>query len=137
MSQTATPNTFTRTPRATPHTKQVIATDLGRPWTAVFSELSPRPVAAASLGQVYRGRLAATGEEVAVKVGLGAVCRRSSDVRCSCACLHMLMHMHMHMHDSVPSGAAATTHVRTRHMRGATRHHPPCAHAAGAAPRRG
>ncbi len=33
----------------------------------VFLELSPQPVAAASLGQVYRGRLK-TGEEVAVKV---------------------------------------------------------------------
>jgi predicted unusual protein kinase regulating ubiquinone biosynthesis (AarF/ABC1/UbiB family) len=33
----------------------------------VYSELSPNPVAAASLGQVYRGRLI-SGEEVAVKV---------------------------------------------------------------------
>lgn len=33
----------------------------------VYSELSPKPVAAASLGQVYRGRLI-SGEEVAVKV---------------------------------------------------------------------
>jgi predicted unusual protein kinase regulating ubiquinone biosynthesis (AarF/ABC1/UbiB family) len=33
----------------------------------VFSEISPNPVAAASLGQVYRARLK-TGEEVAVKV---------------------------------------------------------------------
>lgn len=34
----------------------------------VFSELTAEPVAAASLGQVYRGRLRSTGEEVAVKV---------------------------------------------------------------------
>ena len=34
----------------------------------VFSMLSEAPVAAASLGQVYRGRLRRTGEEVAVKV---------------------------------------------------------------------
>eukprot|EP00854_Cymbomonas_tetramitiformis_P007229 gene7229-8611_t len=33
-----------------------------------FSEISPSPVAAASLGQVYRARLRDTGEEVAVKV---------------------------------------------------------------------
>ncbi|MEO1127789.1 MAG: AarF/ABC1/UbiB kinase family protein, partial [Cyanobacteria bacterium J06639_16] len=33
----------------------------------LYAELSPHPVAAASLGQVYRGRLK-TGEEVAVKV---------------------------------------------------------------------
>jgi hypothetical protein len=38
------------------------------PWTEVFSSLSPCPVAAASLGQVYRGRLLSNGEEVAVKV---------------------------------------------------------------------
>lgn len=46
---------------------QIIATELARPINEIFSELSPRPVAAASLGQVYRGRLV-TGEEVAVKV---------------------------------------------------------------------
>jgi len=34
----------------------------------VFSELSTEPVASASIGQVYRGRLRATNEEVAVKV---------------------------------------------------------------------
>jgi len=34
----------------------------------VYTELTPAPVAAASLGQVYRGRLTATGQEVAVKV---------------------------------------------------------------------
>jgi aarF domain-containing kinase len=33
----------------------------------VFAELSPEPIAAASLGQVYKGRLK-TGELVAVKV---------------------------------------------------------------------
>lgn len=48
---------------------QVIAEELGLPWTEVFSSLSPCPVAAASLGQVYRGRLASNGAEVAVKVG--------------------------------------------------------------------
>ncbi len=46
---------------------QIIETELDRPISQVFSELSPQPVAAASLGQVYRGRLV-TGEEVAVKV---------------------------------------------------------------------
>lgn len=33
----------------------------------VYAELSPRPIAAASLGQVYKGKLK-TGETVAVKV---------------------------------------------------------------------
>ncbi|EHC09687.1 hypothetical protein CEN49_02630 [Fischerella thermalis CCMEE 5273] len=46
---------------------QLIETELGRPVKEIYSELSPSPVAAASLGQVYRGRLH-TGEEVAVKV---------------------------------------------------------------------
>jgi len=34
----------------------------------MFSMITEEPVNAASLGQVYRGRLRATGEEVAVKV---------------------------------------------------------------------
>jgi predicted unusual protein kinase regulating ubiquinone biosynthesis (AarF/ABC1/UbiB family) len=50
---------------------QVIEEDLGLPWTEIFSSLSPCPVAAASLGQVYRGRLVSNGAEVAVKVGVG------------------------------------------------------------------
>ncbi|CAD7705399.1 unnamed protein product [Ostreobium quekettii] len=45
----------------------LIQEDLGSPVEELFAELSERPVAAASLGQVYRGRLK-TGEEVAVKV---------------------------------------------------------------------
>ncbi|KAG2654941.1 hypothetical protein PVAP13_1NG558300 [Panicum virgatum] len=42
--------------------------ELGQPWQAIYSELSPSPIAAASLGQVYKGRLKETGELVAVKV---------------------------------------------------------------------
>jgi predicted unusual protein kinase regulating ubiquinone biosynthesis (AarF/ABC1/UbiB family) len=38
-----------------------------RPVREVFSEITPNPIAAASLGQVYRAKLR-TGEEVAVKV---------------------------------------------------------------------
>lgn len=45
-----------------------INTELGRPWTEVYSELSPEPIAAASLGQVYKGVLRSTGQIVAVKV---------------------------------------------------------------------
>lgn len=44
-----------------------IEEELGGSPDELYAELSPRPVAAASLGQVYRGRLK-TGEEVAVKV---------------------------------------------------------------------
>ena len=46
---------------------RIIETQLNRPVSEIYSELSPSPVAAASLGQVYRGRLY-SGEEVAVKV---------------------------------------------------------------------
>jgi predicted unusual protein kinase regulating ubiquinone biosynthesis (AarF/ABC1/UbiB family) len=46
---------------------KIIETELERSIDEIFSELSPSPVAAASLGQVYRGRLI-SGEEVAVKV---------------------------------------------------------------------
>lgn len=45
----------------------IIETELERSIAEVFSEISPDPVAAASLGQVYRARLH-NGEEVAVKV---------------------------------------------------------------------
>ena len=46
---------------------QIIETDLGRSIAEIYQEISPQPVAAASLGQVYRGRLH-SGEEVAIKV---------------------------------------------------------------------
>ncbi|BDA45558.1 Uncharacterized protein sll0005 [Coccomyxa sp. Obi] len=46
---------------------QVIQDELGAPWYEVYAELSPRPIAAASLGQVYKGKLK-SGETVAVKV---------------------------------------------------------------------
>lgn len=47
--------------------KQTIAEDLGASVETLFSEFS-EPVAAASIAQVHRARLAVTGEEVAVKV---------------------------------------------------------------------
>ncbi|MEL6353527.1 MAG: AarF/ABC1/UbiB kinase family protein [Cyanobacteria bacterium J06627_28] len=46
---------------------QTIYSDLDRSPEEIFSFISPEPVAAASLGQVYRARLY-SGEEVAVKV---------------------------------------------------------------------
>jgi predicted unusual protein kinase regulating ubiquinone biosynthesis (AarF/ABC1/UbiB family) len=46
---------------------QIIETDLDRPLHDVFRDISPAPIAAASLGQVYRAQLH-TGEVVAVKV---------------------------------------------------------------------
>jgi len=50
-----------------------IERELGKPLEEVFSEISEQPVAAASLAQVYKARLAATGELVAVKVQRPAV----------------------------------------------------------------
>ena len=41
--------------------------ELGAPWQEIYAELTPEPIAAASLGQVYKGKLK-TGEDVAVKV---------------------------------------------------------------------
>lgn len=35
----------------------VVRQELGMPWQEAFAELSPEPIAAASLGQVYRGKL--------------------------------------------------------------------------------
>lgn len=46
---------------------QIIEADLGRSVYECYVEIDSEPIAAASLGQVYRARLA-TGEEVAVKV---------------------------------------------------------------------
>lgn len=47
---------------------QMIKDELGAAPEEIFSELTPEPVAAASLGQVYKGRIRKTGELVAVKV---------------------------------------------------------------------
>lgn len=44
-----------------------IEEELGAPPEAIYTELTPNPIAAASLGQVYKGKLK-TGEIVAVKV---------------------------------------------------------------------
>ncbi len=46
---------------------QFIEEELGRPPAEIYAELTSEPIAAASLGQVYRGKLW-SGEEVAVKV---------------------------------------------------------------------
>ena len=55
-------------PFATPLALALIEEELGAPASTIYSSISPLPVAAASLGQVYRGTLASTGEEVAIKV---------------------------------------------------------------------
>lgn len=54
-------------PFPTPIAFNIIEQELDRSIDEVYSQISPEPVAAASLGQVYRARLH-SGEEVAVKV---------------------------------------------------------------------
>jgi predicted unusual protein kinase regulating ubiquinone biosynthesis (AarF/ABC1/UbiB family) len=48
--------------------RRVVEDDLEAPLTEYFSEFDEEPIAAASIGQVYRARLADGGREVAVKV---------------------------------------------------------------------
>ncbi|MEL6678523.1 MAG: 2-polyprenylphenol 6-hydroxylase [Pseudomonadota bacterium] len=47
--------------------RREVALELGRPVEQIFSEFSP-PIAAASIAQVHRARVAETGREVAVKI---------------------------------------------------------------------
>lgn len=48
--------------------RKIFEEELGQSFDEVFSDLSKEPVAAASIGQVYKGTLKETGETVAVKV---------------------------------------------------------------------
>ena len=48
--------------------RATVERELGHPIDVIFSEFGERPVAAASLAQVYRARLRSSGQEVAVKV---------------------------------------------------------------------
>jgi predicted unusual protein kinase regulating ubiquinone biosynthesis (AarF/ABC1/UbiB family) len=48
--------------------RKVIEREIGEPLRAVFGEFDETPIAAASIGQVYRARLREGGREVAVKV---------------------------------------------------------------------
>jgi len=54
-------------PFPTPIAFAIIEQELDRTVDEIYAEISPQPIAAASLGQVYRARLK-TGQEVAVKV---------------------------------------------------------------------
>jgi predicted unusual protein kinase regulating ubiquinone biosynthesis (AarF/ABC1/UbiB family) len=47
---------------------RILQEEWGSPVESILSEISSEPVAAASLGQVYRARLLETGQEVAIKV---------------------------------------------------------------------
>ncbi len=65
----------------TAEARAIVAAELGQPVEALFSEFSD-PVAAASIAQVHRARLADTGRLVAVKVlrpGIGRAFRKDID----------------------------------------------------------
>ena len=47
---------------------ETVERELGRPLEAMFATITPSPIAAASLGQVYRATLRDSGKEVALKV---------------------------------------------------------------------
>jgi predicted unusual protein kinase regulating ubiquinone biosynthesis (AarF/ABC1/UbiB family) len=55
-------------PRPFRDMKKVVEQDLGEKLSAVFSEFDEEPIAAASIGQVYRATLKEGGEDVAIKV---------------------------------------------------------------------
>lgn len=57
--------------------------ELGQPVHQMFTDISDKPIAAASLGQVYKARLRKTGEEVAIKIQRPDMLRKVSlDLYC-------------------------------------------------------
>lgn len=48
--------------------KQILQDEWGASTESILIDMSPEPVAAASLGQVYKARLRSTGQQVAIKV---------------------------------------------------------------------
>jgi len=68
---------------------KVMEEELGEPVSSAFAELDPAPVAAASIGQVYRGRLH-DGRDVAIKVQYPGV---NDAVRADMQNLGMLMRL--------------------------------------------
>jgi predicted unusual protein kinase regulating ubiquinone biosynthesis (AarF/ABC1/UbiB family) len=70
--------------------RRVIEDDLGERIGAVFEDFEERPVAAASIGQVYRARLREDGREVAVKVQYPGV---AAAVRADMQNLDMIMRL--------------------------------------------
>ncbi|KAJ4744993.1 Protein kinase superfamily protein [Rhynchospora pubera] len=55
-------------PFSTEEAFRIIEKELGMPVDMLFSEITPEPIAAASLGQVYQAKLRTNGKVVAVKV---------------------------------------------------------------------
>jgi predicted unusual protein kinase regulating ubiquinone biosynthesis (AarF/ABC1/UbiB family) len=70
--------------------RKVVEEDLEEPLEEIFSEFEEEPIAAASIGQVYRARLAGDGREVAVKVQYPGV---AGAVRADMQNLDMIMRL--------------------------------------------
>jgi predicted unusual protein kinase regulating ubiquinone biosynthesis (AarF/ABC1/UbiB family) len=70
--------------------RKVITDDLGEDLGGIFSEFEEEPIAAASIGQVYRAKLAENGRDVAVKVQYPGI---NDAVRADMKNLGMLMRL--------------------------------------------
>jgi len=81
--------TFRQLQDQMPHTegidyiKETITTSLGRPADEIFSHIDPKPLGAASIGQVHKAKLCDGGQDVVVKVQYPSVRRTFySDMSC-------------------------------------------------------
>jgi predicted unusual protein kinase regulating ubiquinone biosynthesis (AarF/ABC1/UbiB family) len=90
--------------------KRVIEDDLEEKIKDVFDEFDEEPIAAASIGQVYRARLRQDGREVAVKVQYPGV---ASAVRADMQNLDMIMRLLKRMTPSLDV-KAVTAEIRDR-----------------------
>ena len=48
--------------------RQIFKNEIGADFEDIYEDVTPDPIAAASIGQVYKGKLKETGETVAIKV---------------------------------------------------------------------
>ena len=90
--------------------RAVIEDDLEAPIDEVFAEFEQEPIAAASIGQVYRARLADDGREVAVKVQYPGV---AGAVRADMQNLDMIMRLLRRMTPGLDV-KAVTAEIRER-----------------------
>jgi predicted unusual protein kinase regulating ubiquinone biosynthesis (AarF/ABC1/UbiB family) len=85
--------------------RRVIEDDLEEPISAVFESFEEEPIAAASIGQVYRATLREDGREVAVKVQYPGV---AAAVRADLQNLEMIMRLFKRMTPQLDVRAVAT-----------------------------
>ena len=84
--------------------RQVIEDELEEPVSSVFEKFDEEPIAAASIGQVYRATLREDGREVAVKVQYPGV---AAAVRADLQNLEMIMRLMKRMTPKLDAGAVA------------------------------